>query len=47
VFAEFDDERRLVPTLWRTSYKESRRSWIIDRQVFPKVYWNLILQGRA
>lgn len=47
VFAEFDDERRLTPTLWRTSYRESRRSWIIDRWMFPQVYWNLILQGRA
>lgn len=47
VFAEFDDERRLTPTLWRTSYRESRLSWIIDRYVFPQVYWHLILQGRA
>lgn len=47
VFAEFDSRRQLVPTLWRTSYRESRRSWIIDRHVFPKVYWNLILQGRV
>lgn len=46
VFAEFDDRYRLTPTLWRTSYRESRRSWIIDRHVFPKVYWHLILQGR-
>lgn len=47
VFAEFDDERRLTPTLWRTSYRESRLNWIIDRYVFPQVYWHLILQGRA
>ncbi|MFS0852169.1 NAD(P)/FAD-dependent oxidoreductase [Microbacterium sp. 179-I 3D4 NHS] len=47
VFAEFDDQGRLQPTLWRSSYKESRRNWIIDRHVFPKLYWNLILQGRA
>lgn len=47
VFAEFDAQRRLVPTLWRSSYRESRRNWIIDRYVFPHVYWHLILQGRA
>ncbi|GEP46783.1 FAD-binding protein [Microbacterium saccharophilum] len=47
VFAEFDGQRRLTPTLWRTSYRESRRNWIIDRYVFPQVYWHLILQGRA
>lgn len=47
VFAEFDDQRRLMPTLWRTSYRESRRSWIIDRHLFPQVYWHMILKGRA
>ena len=47
VFAEFDDKRRLKPTLWRSSYRESRMNWIIDRQIFPQVYWHLILQGRA
>lgn len=47
VFAEFDDARRMRPTLWRTSYRESRRNWFIDRWMFPQVYWNLILQGRA
>lgn len=47
VFAEFDDRLRLMPTLWRSSYRESRMNWIIDRQIFPQVYWHLILQGRA
>lgn len=49
VFAEFDDRRRLTPTLpaWTRSYRESRLSWIIDRYVFPQIYWHLILQGRA
>lgn len=47
VFAEFDDRRRLTPTLWRTSYRESRLSWVIDRYLFPQIYWHLILQGRA
>jgi sulfide:quinone oxidoreductase len=47
VFAEFDDRRRLMPSLWRSSYRESRMNWIIDRQIFPQVYWHMILQGRA
>lgn len=47
VFAEFDDQLRLRPTLWKSSYRESRRSWVIDRHVFPQVYWHMILQGRA
>lgn len=49
VFAEFDDHRRLTPSIpfWRTSYRESRLSWIIDRHIFPHIYWHLILQGRA
>ncbi|MEE2815994.1 MAG: FAD-dependent oxidoreductase [Actinomycetota bacterium] len=47
VFAEFDDRLRLMPTLWRSSYRESRMNWIIDRQIFPQVYWHMILQGRA
>ena len=47
VFAEFDDQLRLMPSLWRSSYRESRMNWIIDRQVFPQVYWHMILQGRA
>lgn len=47
VFAEFDRDYQLTPTLWRGSYRESRRSWIIDRYIFPQVYWRMILQGRA
>jgi sulfide:quinone oxidoreductase len=47
VFAEFDDQLRLMPSLWRSSYRESRMNWIIDRQIFPQVYWHMILQGRA
>ncbi|WP_313356135.1 FAD-dependent oxidoreductase [Microbacterium sp.] len=47
VFAEFDDRLRLMPTLWRSSYRESRMNWIIDRRIFPQVYWHMILQGRA
>ena len=47
VFAEFDDQLRLMPSLWRSSYRESRMNWIIDRHIFPQVYWHMILQGRA
>ena len=49
VFAEFDDQLRLTPSIpfWQTSYRESRLAWIIDRHIFPRVYWHLILQGRA
>jgi sulfide:quinone oxidoreductase len=31
-----------VPT-----WKESRASWVVDRDIFPQVYWHLILKGRA
>lgn len=49
VFAEFDDRLRLAPSIpfWKTSYRESRLAWIVDRHLFPHVYWHLILQGRA
>jgi sulfide:quinone oxidoreductase len=48
VFAEFDDRYRPMPSIPKVpTWKESRASWIVDRDVFPKVYWNLILKGRA
>jgi sulfide:quinone oxidoreductase len=49
VFAEFDRDRRLAPTIpgWRTLYRERRLSFVFDRYVLPWVYWHLILQGRA
>ena len=48
VFAEFDADYRPMPTIPRIpTWKESRASWVVDRDVFPQVYWNLILQGRA
>lgn len=48
VFAEFDDKYRPTPTIPKVpTWKESRASWVVDRDVFPHVYWNLILQGRA
>ncbi|AZS37274.1 Sulfide dehydrogenase [flavocytochrome c] flavoprotein chain [Microbacterium lemovicicum] len=49
VFAEFDDELRLQPSVpfWRGLVRERRLTWFLDRHVLPWVYWNLILQGRA
>ncbi len=49
VFAEFDRDRRLAPTVpgWRTLYRERRLSFVFDRYVLPWVYWHLILPGRA
>ncbi|MDQ0000011.1 NAD(P)/FAD-dependent oxidoreductase [Pseudarthrobacter sulfonivorans] len=48
VFAEFDADYRPMPTIPRIpTWKESRASWVVDRDVFPQVYWNLILKGRA
>lgn len=48
VFAEFDDQYRPMPTIPKVpTWKESRVSWVVDRDIFPQVYWNLILKGRA
>jgi sulfide:quinone oxidoreductase len=48
IFAEFDDQYRPMPTIPRVpTWKESRASWVVDRDIFPQVYWNLILRGRA
>jgi sulfide:quinone oxidoreductase len=48
VFAEFDDQYRPQPTIPKVpTWKESRLSWIIDAEIFPQVYWNGILKGRA
>jgi sulfide:quinone oxidoreductase len=48
VFAEFDDQYRLKPSVPKVpTWKESRASWFVDRDVFPQVYWKLILKGRA
>jgi sulfide:quinone oxidoreductase len=48
VFAEFDDRYRPMPTLPRVpTWNESKFSWVVDRDLFPKIYWNLILKGRA
>ncbi|MCB5273491.1 Sulfide dehydrogenase [flavocytochrome c] flavoprotein chain [Arthrobacter sp. SO5] len=48
VFAEFDAEYRPMPSVPKVpTWKESRASWVVDRDIFPRVYWNLILKGRA
>ena len=49
VFAEFDGEGRLAPTVpgWKTLYRERRFTYVMDRRVLPWVYWHMILQGRA
>lgn len=49
VFAEFDDQYRLQPTVpfWRSLVRERRLTWMLDRHVLPWVYWHMILQGRA
>lgn len=48
VFAEFDDQYQAMPTIPKVpTWKESRASWVLDRDIFPKVYWHLILKGRA
>ncbi|BCW55826.1 MULTISPECIES: NAD(P)/FAD-dependent oxidoreductase [unclassified Arthrobacter] len=48
VFAEFDDRYRPMPTIPRVpTWNESKLSWVVDRDLFPKIYWNLILKGRA
>jgi sulfide:quinone oxidoreductase len=48
VFAEFDDQYKPKPSIPKVhTWKESRASWVVDRDIFPQVYWNLILKGRA
>lgn len=48
VFAEFDDQYQPMPSVPKVpTWKESRASWVVDRDIFPQVYWNLILKGRA
>ncbi|MFJ6535020.1 NAD(P)/FAD-dependent oxidoreductase [Paenarthrobacter sp. NPDC091711] len=48
VFAEFDDGYKPLPTIPKVpTWKESRFAWWVDRDMFPQVYWHLILKGRA
>ncbi|KNC20282.1 pyridine nucleotide-disulfide oxidoreductase [Arthrobacter sp. RIT-PI-e] len=49
VFSEFDDRYSPMPTVpgWDGLARERRLTFVIERIVLPKVYWNLILKGRA
>ena len=48
VFAEFDDEYQPMPTIPKVNVAKERHStWILERDLFPGIYWNLILKGRA
>lgn len=48
VFAEFDADYRPQPSIPMVPlFKEMRASWVMDRDIFPQIYWRLILKGRA
>lgn len=48
VFAEFDDEYKPMPSIPKVRVAKERHStWILERDLFPGIYWNLILKGRA
>ena len=49
VFSEFDDKYSPMPTVpgWNGLARERRLTFLIERVVLPKVYWHLILKGRA
>ena len=48
VFAEFDDHYRPMPSIPKVKVSKERHStWILERDLFPGIYWNLILEGRA
>ncbi|WP_247828104.1 NAD(P)/FAD-dependent oxidoreductase [Arthrobacter antioxidans] len=49
VFSEFDDKYAPMPTVpgWDNLARERRLTYVMERFVLPKVYWNLILKGRA
>ncbi|WP_262107226.1 NAD(P)/FAD-dependent oxidoreductase [Arthrobacter sp. Marseille-P9274] len=48
LFAEFDHQYRPMPTFpWLDPAKERRWAWVLDRRIFPQIYWHLILKGRA
>jgi sulfide:quinone oxidoreductase len=47
-FAEFDDRYRPQPSYpFLRMAKERRWQWVMDRRIFPQIYWHLILKGRA
>ena len=48
VFAEFDHLRQPKPSIpWLGIMKEHRATWVLERNILPRVYWHLILKGRA
>ena len=48
VFSEFDDQYRAKPSLpWKGIMREHRATFVLERRILPRVYWNLILKGRA
>jgi sulfide:quinone oxidoreductase len=48
VFAEFDHEYRPMPSIPKVGlHKEKRSTWVLERDLFPHIYWRLILKGRA
>lgn len=47
-FAEFDAQLQPMKSFpVRRMAKERRWQWIVDRWVFPRIYWHLILKGRG
>ncbi|WP_372698782.1 NAD(P)/FAD-dependent oxidoreductase [Arthrobacter sp. JSM 101049] len=47
-FAEFGPDLEPMPSYpWLRMAKERRWQWVVDRHVFPQIYWHLILKGRA
>ncbi|WDF33954.1 FAD/NAD(P)-binding oxidoreductase [Arthrobacter agilis] len=49
VFSEFNDAYAPMPTIpgWDNLARERRLTYIAERILLPRVYWNLILRGRA
>ena len=48
VFSEFDDQYRAKPSIpWKGIMREHRATFVLERRILPRVYWNLILKGRA
>ncbi|MBG6179665.1 NAD(P)/FAD-dependent oxidoreductase [Arthrobacter sp. CAN_A1] len=48
VFSEFDDQYRAKPSIpWKGIMRERRATFILERRILPRVYWKLILKGRA
>ncbi len=47
-FAEFDAQYRPMSSYpWLKMAKERRWQWVMDRRIFPQIYWHMILKGRA